>query len=146
MALFAALCRPVESRLYKTGITLPTVRRLLSIQILVAGTALLVGAPLAGITLWPLLFGTGAAIAAFSLWQITRFAQAHLQQQFSLALGVRLLLGFTIKLAVLSIVLFVLIVQLGAPVVPLLLGLTTTVAGIAIWGIAGLSRKNVKEA
>jgi hypothetical protein len=81
----------------------------------------------------------------FSLWQISRSAQAFVQMQYSALLALRLFFGLNVRLFLIGIVLFVLIVQLKAPLAPLLLGLTSTVASILLWGISRLSRKTVKE-
>jgi hypothetical protein len=146
MSLFANLRHKVERRLYARGFASSTVRHLLTTQILLTGASLAVGILAAPFTLWPLAFGVGAAIAGFSLWHISRFAQANIQRQFSAALAIRLFAGFNARLVLIALVLFALIVWLRAPVAPLLLGLSSTVAGIVVWGIARLSRKTVKEA
>lgn len=146
MTILTQLRLNIERRLYKLGFGSQLVRHFLCTQILIAGAGLVLGLLLAWITLWPLLFGLGAVIATYSLWHISRFAQTHVQQQFSLSLGLRLFFGFTARLILIALVLFALIVWLRAPVVPLLLGLTSTVASIAVWGISRLSRKTVKEA
>lgn len=140
------ILRNLDKRLYKMGFAVPTVRRFLGTQLLITAAGLLAGVLIFWLTLWPLLFGIGAAITTYSLWHISRFAQVAIQLQFSAALAVRLFLGFTLRLALISIVLFVLVVLLRAPVVPLLLGLTSTVISISLWGISRFSRKTVKEA
>jgi hypothetical protein len=146
MAVFAFLRRNVERRLYKRGFVQPVVRQLLCTQVLVTGAALLCGLFLFPFTLWPLAFGLGALIATYSLWQIVRFAQVALPQQFSIAMGFRLGLGFTMRLLLIGMALFALIVPLRAPVAPLLLGLGSAVAGIVLWGMAKAFRKPLKEA
>lgn len=142
----ADLRRNLDRRLYAMGFSAPLVRHLLGTQILLSVAGLALGALVFWLTLWPLLFGVGALVTTYSLWNIARFAQANIQQQFSPALAVRLFLGFTARLALISIVLFVLVVLLRAPVAPLLIGLTSTVASISLWGISRFSRKPVKEA
>ena len=61
-------------------------------------------------------------------------------------MAIRLFLGFTARLVLIGIVLCGLMVWLRAPVAPLLAGLTSTVASIALWGLSRFSRKTVKEA
>ena len=61
-------------------------------------------------------------------------------------MAIRLFLGLNARLVLIAIVLFALIVWMRAPVTPLLIGLSSTVAGIVVWGISRLSRKTVKEA
>lgn len=146
MSAFSDICRNIDRRLHSLGFTAPLVRHLLRTQILLTCAALLAGAALFWFSLWPLAFGAGAAIATYSLWHIARFAQGCVYQQFSAALGIRLFLGFTARLVLISGVLFGLIVWLRAPIPPLLLGLGSTVAGIALWGFSRSSRKTVKEA
>lgn len=113
---------------------------------LVTASGLLVGLLCLWFSLWPLAFGLGALLMTYSLWHIIRFAQVSVQQQFTVALGLRLGLGFSARLLLIGTVLFALIVLLKVPVVPLVLGLTSTVAGIVLWGISRSSRKPVKEA
>lgn len=137
------LRRLIERRLYGLGFTAPIVRHMLCTQIILAGTGLIIGAALAWYSLGPLAFGVGAAIATYSLWSIARFAQSCIYYQFSAALGIRLFLGFTVRIVFVGIVLYGLIVLLRAPIVPLVLGLSSTVAGIALWGLARFSRKTV---
>ena len=144
--MLAAVRQKIERHLYARGFSSAVVRHLLCTQIMITAAALGVGVPAALVSLWPLLFGTGAAIALFSLWHIARFAAVSIHQEFSVALGIRLFSGFTLRLLLTGVVLFTLIVWLRVPVVPLLAGLTTTVAGIAVWGLSRFSRKTVKEA
>lgn len=146
MAIRWELRRNIERYLYNRGFAAPLVRQLLATQIILTGTVLAVGLPLALVTLWPLAFAVGAAIATYSFWHIARFAQGCLYQNFSAALGIRLFLGFAARLVVIGIVLFGLIVWLGAPVAPLLLGLGSTIVSIAVWGLMRSFRKTVKEA
>ena len=145
-AVFAQIRHTVERRLYDMGFALPFVRYLLSIQILISGFALAAGIALLWYSRWPLAFGAGAAIITFSLWHISRSAQTLVQPQFSASHGLRLFCGFSVRLLLIGIALFMLIVWLKAPLVPLLLGLTSTVASILLWGISRLSRNTVKEA
>lgn len=146
MAALASLRHALERRLYGLGFTMPVARHLLCTQVLVAAFGLLAGLLLLWLTLWPLAFGLGALIMTYSLWHIIRFAQVAVQQRFSAALGIRLGLGFSARLLLIGVALFALIALLKVPVVPLLLGLTSAVAGIVLWGIAKSSRKPVKEA
>jgi hypothetical protein len=145
-AILAHIRHAIERRLYNMGFALPFARHLLCTQIIISGLALAAGVILLWYSLWPLAFGAGAAITTFSLWQISRSAQAFVHRQFSAALGLRLFIGFSARLFLIGIVLFALIVWLKVPLVPLLLGLTSTVASILLWGISRVSRKTVKEA
>ena len=146
IAVFAHIRYAIERRLYGMGFVLPFVRYLLSIQIIISGFALATGILLLWYSSWPLAFGAGAAIMTCSLWHISRLAQAFVPLRFSASLGLRLFLGFNVRLFLIGIALFVLIVWLKAPLAPLLFGLTSTVVIILLWGISRLSRKTVKEA
>ena len=146
MAFIASLRHKVESRLYQWGFASPVVRHLLATQILICVCALILGAALFWLSLWPLAFGIGAAVACFSLWHIARFAQANIQRQYSPLMAVSLFLGLNLRLALTAILLFALIVWLRAPLAPLLVGLGSSMAVIVVWGISRLSRKTVKEA
>lgn len=144
--MIKSLLRRSEQWLFARGFTAPLVRHLLRTQVFLAGGSLTAGLLLAPLTLWPLMFGCGAAIALYNFWYIARFAQANIRQRFSSLMAMRLVGGFSFRLLATGCVLFTLIVWLRAPVVPLLAGLTSLVAGIALWGFSRLPRKPVKEA
>jgi hypothetical protein len=136
----------IEKRLYVRGFSSPFVRALLAVQLMVAAVGLVGGLLVSWLTLWPLLFGLGAALATFNFWHTARFAQAQIRQEFGPAAGIKLFCGFTLRLCLTGVILFLLIVRLEQPVAPLLAGLTSTVAGIALWGFSKASRKPAKEA
>lgn len=142
----ADIRQSLDVRLYRLGFVSSAVRHLLTTQIIITAVGLACGMACLWFTLWPLTFAAGAAIATFSLWQISRFAQVAILQQFSASLAIRSGLGFILRLGLIAVVLFVLVIQLKAPVAPLVIGLTSTVAGMFLWGLARLSRKTVKEA
>ena len=146
MALFADLCRKLERRLYALGFTAPLPRRFLLLQLLLGGGSLLPGLLLAGYSLWPLAFGLGALIMAGCLWQTILFVHRVQFQQYSLRMGFRFFLHFLARFFCIALVLYLCVVPLRAPPVPLLLGLTSTSAAIALWGIGRAIRKTLKEA
>jgi hypothetical protein len=146
MSFLAPLRQKIESWLYALGFAQPVVRQHLCAQILLCGFALLAGVLFFRLTLWPLAFAAGACIAAFSLWHIARFAQAHAAQEFSLMLGLKLFFSFSGRFLLIGVALFALIAWLEMPIIPLVIGLSSTVAGIAAWGVARRFRKTVKEA
>lgn len=146
MALYGSLRQRVEKFLYQRGFSSPIVRHLLTTQIIIIGIAAVVALALFWLTLWPFSFAAGAAIAGFSLWHISRFAQSAIQMQYSPALAVGLFVGFSARLVLIGVVVFALVVWLRAPLAPLLIGLGSTVAGIIVWGLSRQSRKTVKEA
>ncbi len=136
----------IERRLYGMGFALPVARHILCSQLVITGLALVTGLVLCWYSTWPIAFGAGAALTTFSLWHISRSAQAFVRLPFSPLLGLRLFIGFTARLTIIGIALFALIVWLKVPVAPVLLGLTSTVASILLWGISRISRKTAKEA
>ena len=146
MAVLASIREKIESRLYHLGFSSATVRHILCTQGMLCGAALIAGLLLFPLTAWPLSFAAGALIAAYSLWGIARFAQANVRQQYSTILVLKLLFSFTGRFLIIGIALFVLIVQIKAPIIPLVIGLTSTVAGIVAWGISRYFRKTAKEA
>jgi hypothetical protein len=114
--------------------------------LLLAGAGLLTGLPLTWYSLWPLAFGLGALIMAGCLWQTIRFVHSVQHQRYSSRMGVRFFLNFLARFFCIAVVLYLCIVPLKAPLAPLLLGLTSTSAAIALWGIAQAVRKPPKEA
>lgn len=146
MNVFVSFRHKLEQLLYRSGFASAVVRRFLCTQLIICGLGLIIGAAAYPFTLWPLTFAAGVAIATFSFWHIARFVQGSIFHQFSAMLAVKLFLGFTGRFIVISAALFALIVWLRAPIIPLLIGLTSTIAGIAAWGISRYSRKTAKEA
>ncbi len=142
----ASIRRKIERFLYGRGFSSPVVRGLLCAQICLTALTLCAGAALLPLTPWVLCFGAGAAVALYNFWHIARSAQANIVREFSMALGLKSFAGFFARLTLTAFVLFALIVWLRAPVAPLVAGLTSTVAIIAVWGISRLARKPVKEA
>ncbi len=136
----------IEKFLYRKGFASPLVRHMLTTHILLTGVAASLGVLLCWLTLWPLLFTVGAFIAGYNLWHTSRFVQGTLLRKYTPGAQLKLFFTFTLRLMCTGIILFVLIVQLGQPVVPLIAGLTSTVAGIALWGFSKASRKPAKEA
>ncbi|MDL2267798.1 hypothetical protein LJC46_07430 [Desulfovibrio sp. OttesenSCG-928-G15] len=145
-AQISALRLALERRLYSFGFTLPVVRHMVCVQLMVTAAGLTLGLLFIWLSAWPLAFGAGAALATYSLWHVAKVAQGMVHLEFSAALAMRLFLGFSLRMLLIGVVLFALIVWLGAPVAPLLVGLTSAVISIALWGISRFSRKPVKEA
>ncbi len=131
----------METALHKRGFVSAEIRRLLGVQILIAGAGLAVGLIAWPLTLWPLYFGIGATLSVGNFWHLARFGQAHIRREFSAALGIKLYIGFLAKLLITGLTLFVLIGLLDAPVVPPLVGLLTSVLVVLIWSVARIFRK-----
>lgn len=146
MAVLPPIRQKIESRLYHFGFSSAVVRHLLCTQIMISGAALIAGLVFLPLTAWPLSFASGACIAAYSLWGVARFAQANVNQRFSALMGLKLFFSFTGRFLLIGAMLFALIVLLKTPIIPLVIGLTSMVAGIAAWGIFRFFRKTAKEA
>ncbi|MDR2489196.1 MAG: ATP synthase subunit I [Desulfovibrio sp.] len=146
MSFLTTLRQKIEFRLYTLGFSSDIVRHLLCTQILLCVVPLIAGILLCPITLWPLSFTAGALIATYSIWNIARFAEAHVNLEFTTTLGLKLFFSFSGRFLLIGVALFALIVWFKLPIIPLVIGLSSTVAGIVTWGVARLSRKTAKEA
>jgi hypothetical protein len=144
--LYIGLRGGIERRLALSGFVSPALRGILSALILAAGAACSIGAVLSVLSPVPLAFGAGAAISVFNFLYSARFVQAHLSGHFTVALYLRLIVSFCVRLVLTGIVLYLLLVPCGLPAVPLLLGLGSTVVGIIVWSLSKISGKSFKEA
>lgn len=135
----------VEQHLYRRGFTAAPVRRLMAVQMIVAAVFVLAGLPLAFVSVWPLVFGIGAALAAWGFWSVARTAQAYIGREFTRQAAFRMFLNFNLRLCLTGVALFVLIVKLHAPLLPLVAGLTFAVASIVVWSVAQIAVKPIKE-
>ena len=136
----------IEAFLYKKGFASAIIRHLLCTQILIICLALISGVALLPFTTWALAFALGAIICTANFWFLARFAEANVRHQFSRALAIKSFLGFTLRLVVTAVVLFVLIVKLQIALIPLIAGLSSVVAGIVVWCIAKTLPTPAKEA
>ncbi len=125
----------IERRLYQRGFNSPEVRKLLVDQILLTGCSVGVGLVLCWYSVWPLLFGIGAGLACCNLWGMAGFVQRHLRRDFTPAVALKQFGFFFARLAGTAAVLALLVIVLRAPVAPVLVGLSSVVAGITIRGI-----------
>ena len=135
--------KKIEQWLFAKGFAIPQVRYILSAQILLCLLALGCGILVAPMTLWGLSFGIGACIAMYNFWFIARFVQKNFSDTYTTKMLVSLLLGFNVRLIATGAMLFVLIVWLKMPILPLLAGLTSLVACIIVWGFSKLTRKPI---
>ena len=136
----------IEKRLRNRGIVSPDMRRVLSGQLLFTVAALVAGCLLLSVSVWPLAFGLGTLIAAVNLWCLARFVVRSVGRPYSPALGFVSFCTFLARFALTGIVLYLLLVRLHIPVVPLLAGLSTVVVGLAFRGAARLTGSTFKEA
>jgi hypothetical protein len=140
------LLQNLERRLYGLGFTSPLPRRLLALQMLLGGAGLLSGLFLARYSLWPLAFGLGALIMACCLWQTIRFVHSAQSQRYSPRMRARFFLHFLARFFCIALALYPCVALFRIPPAPLLLGLGSLSAAIALWGIARAVRKTPKEA
>ncbi len=145
-ALSQRFNREVDRRLHRRGVTAAPVRRALCIQAQIAAAALLATIPFLWIGLWPLAFAAGVALSTFNFYYLALSIQQAVFQPFDRSLLVTMLVKFYGRLALTAVVLFVLIVWCQAPVLALILGLSTMVVTILFWGGARLIEQNAKEA
>ena len=142
----SSIRRALDKRLYARGFVSPVVRGMLIFQIGASVAGLALGPAFAWFTVWPLLFGVGAVLATCNFWHMASFAQAHVAREFTPAMGAMLFFSTMARLCLTGIILFLLIVRLEQPVIPLLAGLSSPVVGIILWGCSRLSSKSAKEA
>ncbi len=136
----------IEKRLRAGGIASPDMRRILSGQLLFAASALVIGLALAHFSTWPLAFALGSVLAALNLWWLARSVVRAVGQPYTPALAFMHLCGFLARFACAGGALYVLIVRLNTPLIPLLAGLSTVVAALAFRGAARIAGNSLKEA
>ncbi len=135
----------IEKRLRNRGIASSDMRRILSGQTLFAFAGLAAGLALLPFSVWPLAFGLGAALATLNLWQLARSVVRAMGQTYAPAVLVAHLCAFLGRFALTGAALYLLLVQLHLPVVPLLAGLSTVAAALAVRGAAGIAGNSFKE-
>ncbi|MDR1491012.1 MAG: hypothetical protein LBS65_11175 [Desulfovibrio sp.] len=141
----AAWHKALERHLESAGFSLRAVRHILCTQIIFSVFALLAGAGASVFTPVPIAFGAGAALSTFSLWHVARLGERCANMRFSAGLGLGLFFGFSLRLLLIGAVLVLLLGPLKLPALPILAGLTSTVAGIAVWGATRLFGKTTTE-
>jgi hypothetical protein len=144
--MYTGLRGGIERRLVLSGFVSPALRGILSALVLTAGAACAAGTALFVWNPAPAAFGAGAAISVFNFWHVARFVQAHMSEDFTVALHLRLFFGFCARLALTGVALYLLLVPCGLPAVALLMGLSSTVAVIVLWSLLKMSSKSFKEA
>ena len=140
------LIHAIDKTLYKDGFTKPELRILLRVQLLLVLAASLVSLAVCWFTPWPLIFTAGAAIVTLNFYWMAKFVRQVTGFTYERMLLAGLLVRFYGRLALTGILLFVLILWLRVPVIPLLMGLSTVVATIVIWGAAQMVEQKAKEA
>jgi hypothetical protein len=143
--VFRKILQKTENILQARGFESEAARTLLGIQILAATAAMGVGLLALPLTIWPLAFGIGAGVAACSFWQLCRITQAFILQKFTRQLWLRLFLRFNLRLVLTGGVLFLAIISLSLPLLPLLVGLAISMICVMAWGVNRAVSKPIKE-
>ena len=138
------LLQKTETALHRRGFVSADIRRLLALQILIAGTGLIFGLAALPFTSWVFSFAVGAVLSVGNFWHLARFGQAHIRREFSAAMGIKLYIGFLFRLLITGLTLFILLGPLGAPPAPPLAGLATSIVVTIVWGVARTFRKPVE--
>ena len=136
----------IEAWLYRHGISAPSARALIAVQVMIAAALVLLGAALCWYTLWVLWVGLGAVLTVVNFYFIAQKLQAFYAHGLQKGSIMKMLLNFYFRLFVTAIFLFVFIVWLKAPIVALLVGLSLSVATATIFGFARLHMLKSKEA
>lgn len=139
------ILRKIESLLYAKAFRSSSTRRILAVQITTAAAASAAGVILLPFSLSPAAFAVGAVLITCNLWWLARGIEWSLRHGFSSGLALAGSFFFLIRLAIMALALYAALVPLALPVVPLLLGLSTVVASLAVRGMMRLPHDAAKE-
>lgn len=136
----------VEKALRKRGFAAPDVRRIMAGHIVLTAAALILGAVLYTVSLWPLAFGLGSVMASVNLWSLARSLHRTLGHSFSGARAMAYFAGFALRFAGTAAALYILLVRAALPVAPVLAGLSSALVWLMILGISRFAGNSCKEA
>ncbi|THB71999.1 MAG: ATP synthase subunit I [Desulfovibrio sp.] len=136
----------LDKVLYNDGFTQPQLRVLLRAQVVTMIGAGVLALALCWLSTWPLIFAVGAAMAVLNFYWMAKYAKQVAGLTFHKGLIVSLVFRFYARLAFTGILLFLFIFWLKVPVAPLVLGLSTVMATIVLWGAAQVIEHKAKEA
>ncbi len=130
----------IERVLYRLGYFVPEVRRMVALQVVIVFLSL----GLIPLGVWARDLSIGAVLGGLNFFALARV----IQELVFLRRGaiVALLLGFYIRLFLTAAALYVLIVMWQISVVMLVLGLSTVVLNILLWGMFHCVGRTSKEA
>ncbi len=134
----------IDRALLRRGFMQFEVRRLVRMQIVLAGLCVLAALVAARLSPWGLAFAAGAVLASANFYSLAKFVQ-HIVRMEKGAVAA-LLIRFYGRLILTGAVLYGLIVWLEAPVWALLAGLSTVLVTALYWGATRVHGHNVKEA
>lgn len=136
----------IEKILRNRGFAPPESRRIMANQILLTLVALAAGALAWPLTLWPASFALGTALASANLWWMAKSIRWSLSQRFSPALALAYFGGFLFRYAGTGALIYLLLVTLSLPIVPLVAGLSSVVVCLTIIGLSRTAGNSCKEA
>ncbi|CAK7068785.1 MAG: hypothetical protein DELT_01780 [Desulfovibrio sp.] len=136
----------LEKILRNRGFTSPDSRRIMANQLLVTFTALTIGVLAIPFSLWPLAFGLGAALATLNLWRLVKSVHWSVSQHFSPAIAVVYFGGFLLRFAGTGALLYLFLVPLALPLVPLLVGLSSVMVVLISMNVSRSAGNSCKEA
>ena len=129
------------------GFLAPETRRIVAGQILFALAALAVGIATLWFSLWPTAFAAGSFLAAGNLYCLGKgvdtsiFAGAKAHAKASAGIAMLHVLLFWFRFVVTGFMLYVFLVPLAFPPLPLLAGLSTVVASLSFMGFSRVAGK-----
>jgi len=139
MATTSNIVHFVEGLLYRRGFAHEDTRVLVRNQILLTGAVSILALGLGWRWEWLLDIAAGALLMTFNLYLLADFLQ-HVLLKNDGAVGGQLI-RFYVRLIVTGVVLAALIIWAQASILALLLGLSTVVVTILIWGIQRMTGK-----
>jgi len=135
----------LDGWLWRRGYDHPEVRELVRWQVLLAALITVVCLPLS--LLWPgawsLLAGTGIISANFC--SLARFGQRVVGKRNTRTAIAGMVFGFYLRLILTGAALYACIVWLEARPMPLLIGISTVVVNIIIWGVARYAQTRARQ-
>ncbi len=144
--MLEAMDHSIDKALYTRGFTSGNVRRVMRLQILLSGAAVLFAVLMGWFYFWAVAFAISAALVTFNFYGLARFVQQMGYPHYTRALLISMLIRVYGRLFLTGVVLVLLIVVFHASVVAVLAGVTTILATIFVWGGAQLVEQKVKEA
>lgn len=139
-------CRDaIEKTLRKRGFTSPGSRRMVANQFLLVLAALAAGVLALPLTLWPISFALGTALACVNLWWMARSVHQSLERRFSMALALAYFGGFLFRFAGTGVVLYLLFARPLLPLPPFLAGLFSVVAWLMVTAFSRTAGNSCKE-
>lgn len=123
-----SLTHKFDAWLWRHGLHHPLTRALVRVQILFAGTALLLGAFTSALTLWPLWFAVGVALMAQVFWGIANQMGRLRLDAYHSGLLIGVLLRFGARLLFTAIVLYTALIVCHASATAIVCGMTAATA------------------